>query len=505
MSESSPFALTKIIGTIGPATEAADRFERLVEEGLRVVRLNLSHGTLDDHTRHIETVREVSRRTGLPLATLADLPGPKIRLVGVQEAGIDVAAGDRVVFPDDAVACRPSDGEAPAELATTHQPVACEIQPGQRVLIDDGRVRLLAIAREEGEPDTAGRLVCRVTEGGRLHDKKGVNLPDTDLSMASVTDYDWQCVEWAIEQSVDYLALSFVRSSEDVQQLQRGLNQLNSASGGDEASRPPIVAKIETPQAVGDLESIADAADAVMVARGDLGVEMDPWEVPLVQKRAIRLAHDAGKPVIVATQMLESMVERDSATRAEVSDIANAVMDGTDALMLSGETAIGRHPDAAVRVMRRTASSAARFAERETERRAGPPRKLQVGRYRTAALAHGVSVVVRDLGARYVVVWSERGGGARYLSQNRLAVPILGASTSPAALRRMCLMFGVQPVAMDRPADVESFLEAIDRLMLSQAWAEPGDPIVVVVGEPLGTAGVTNEMRIHYVGDVCSL
>ena len=505
MTESAPFALTKIIGTIGPATDEPDRLERLVEEGLSVVRLNLSHGSLEDHTGNLDTVREVSRRRGLPLATLADLPGPKIRLVGVEAAGIDLAAGDRVIFADEAGTSHPPGDDEPGRLVTTHESLGHEVQPGQRVLIDDGQVRLLAIAREQGTPESAGGLVCRVTEGGRVHDKKGVNLPDTDLSMASVTDYDWQCVEWAIEQAVDYLALSFVRSSEDVEQLQRGVDRLNSAGGGGDGWRPPIVAKIETPQAVAKLESIIDAADAIMVARGDLGVEMDPWEVPLVQKRAIRLAHDAGRPVIVATQMLESMVERDSATRAEVSDIANAVMDGTDALMLSGETAIGRHPDAAVRVMRRTACSAARFAEGETERRAGPPRKLQVGRYRTAALAHGVSVVVRDLGARYVVVWSERGGGARYLSQNRLAVPILGASTSPAALRRMCLMFGVQPVAMDRPADVDTFLDAIDRLMLGQAWAEPGDPIVVLVGEPLGTAGVTNEMRIHYVGDVCRL
>jgi len=499
MSRPTPFTLTKIIGTIGPATDHPDQLERLVEQGLRVVRLNLSHGALDEHARHVQTVHEVAARTGSTLAILADLPGPKVRLVGVERSGIELVAGDRVVFPDEAESSRAGDGNDPVRLATTHEPLPREVEAGQRVLIDDGRVRLLAIGREEDE--AGGRLVCRVTAGGPVGDKKGVNLPDTRVSLPAVTDYDWQCIDWAVEHNLDYLALSFVRSHEDIEQLKQGLGHLRSSATGGGAATPPVLAKIETPRAMDNLESIIDAADATMIARGDLGVEMDPWEVPLVQKRAIRLAHDAGKPVVVATQMLESMVERDWATRAEVSDIANAVMDGADALMLSGETAIGRHPEAAVRIMRHTAFSAARFAETETERRAGPPRKLQVCRYRTAALAHGVRVVVRDLEARYVVVWSERGGGARYLSQNRLAVPILGASTNPAALRRMCLMFGVEPVPMDRPTDVESFLRDINRLLLGQPWAEPGDPIVVVVGEPLGTAGVTNEMRIHYVGD----
>jgi pyruvate kinase len=509
MSEPAPFTRTKIVGTLGPATADRDALQHLVEEGLRVVRLNFSHGTLDEHTRHVQLIRDLAQHLDRPLAILGDLAGPKIRLVGVGEDGFDVAPGDRVVFAESLDQAHRTDDGAALMLAANYPSLVREVQPGHRVLIDDGHIRLLAIAQEPAESqasDASPTLVCRVTQGGCIAPRKGVNLPDTHLSLPSVTDYDWQCVQWAIEQELDYLALSFVRSERDIEALRAGVKRISGDPGpGVGRLSMPIIAKIETPTALNNLEPIIDAADAVMVARGDLGVELDPWEVPIIQKRALRSAHDAGKPVIVATQMLHSMTEHGSATRAEVSDIANAVIDGADALMLSGETAVGEHPTAAVRVMRQTAQSAEQFTAADTARQAGPPRKLQVSRYRTAALAHGVSVVVRDLDARYAIVWSERGGGARYLSQNRLAVPILAASANPAALRRMSLMFGVEPIAMDRPREAGDFLDAIDRLLLARQWAEPGDPVVVVLGEPLGTAGVTNELRIHYVGDVCRL
>jgi pyruvate kinase len=496
--------MTKVIGTLGPASAEVNRLERLVEQGLRVVRLNFSHGTLDDHAAHVRVVRQVAERTGLPLAILGDLSGPKIRLLDLGETGIELAVGDRVTFVENAHQQTAANDNGSTVLATTHPALPKEVQPGQRVLVDDGHIRLLAIEQKATADGT--QLVCRVTQGGRVLPRKGVNLPDTQLSLPSVTDYDWQCVRWAIGQGLDYLALSFVREAKDVDQLRAGLDNIADEQPGPADALPmPIIAKLETPAALNNLEPIVDAADAVMVARGDLGVELDPWDVPIAQKRALRLAHNAGKPVIVATQMLHSMIEHGSATRAEVSDIANAVMDGADALLLSAETAIGQHPAAAVRIMQQTAQSAEAFTAADTQRAAGPPHKLQVSRYRTAALAHGVSVVVRDLQAKYAIIWSERGGGARYLSQNRLAVPILAASSNDAALRRMCLMFGVEPLAMARPDDAEAFLNHVDQLLLTRGWAELGDPVVVVLGEPLGTAGITNELRIHYVGDVCRL
>jgi len=504
VSEPSPFTLTKIVGTIGPATADVDRLLRLVEEGLRVVRLNFSHGTLDDHAEHARIVRAAAERAGRPLAILGDLAGPKLRVRGLASEPVEVETGDLVAFDEHADTVGRDPGQGALVLGATHAAIVHDVQPGERVLIDDGRVRMLAV--EQQQHDGARRLLCRVTQGGPIGARKGVNLPDTRLSLPSLTDYDWRCVSWAIEQELDYLALSFVRRHEDIVQLHDGLTRLiDDTQTGAGMTSMPIVAKIETPQALDDLESIIDVSDAVMIARGDLGVEMEPWDVPIIQKRALRSAHEAGKPVIVATQMLQSMIEHDTPTRAEVSDIANAVMDGTDAVMLSGETAVGEHPEATVRVMRHAALSAERFMAGDVQRRAGPPSKLQASRYRTAALAHGVSVVVRDLNARYVAVWSERGGGARYLSQNRLAAPILAASASPKALRRMCLMFGVEPIPMDRPSEADAFLEAIDRLVLARAWAKAGEPIIVVLGEPIGTAGVTNELRIHYVGDVCQL
>ncbi|MFW6031785.1 MAG: pyruvate kinase, partial [Phycisphaeraceae bacterium] len=293
-----------------------------------------------------------------------------------------------------------------------------------------------------------------------------------------------------------YLALSFVRRGGDLTRLR----ELLAAEGRKDL---PIVAKLETPQALDDLEAVVEEADALMVARGDLGVEMDLAEVPVWQKRIIRQAHDFGKPVIVATQMLQSMIEQAGPTRAEVSDVANAVLDGADALMLSGETAIGAYAVQSVQVMTRSTRVAEAEAFRLRSGEPRPPANLRHRRYRSAALAHGVSVVVEDLEARYVVVWTEHGGGARYLSQNRLAVPIIALSQSVPALRQMGLNFGVYPVYMDRPESAAQLLERADCLMLDSGWAERGDAIVAALGEPLGTAGVTNEIRVHYVGDAC--
>ena len=476
-------------------------------------RVNFSHGDFEDFQGSVDAIREAAAETGLPIGILGDLSGPKIRVTSVADGRIELKAGDHVEFPKtDAEAYRDPDNGV-VTIGTTYHAMVDDAEPGQRLLINDGAIRLLITDKVRETDEAVGdrrpdnpRLICRVTEGGPLTNKKGVNLPDTHVSAPALTDWDEECAAWAVEAGLDFLALSFVRKAEDVRQLNALLSRLGRDNTSPQsATRMPIVSKIEKPQALEELDAILEETDAVMVARGDLGVEMDLAEVPIIQKRIIQQAHDHGKPVIVATQMLESMIQSFTPTRAEVSDVANAILDGTDAIMLSGETAVGAHPIQVVHTMARTARLAEQY---DADRRAGttkPPTHARASRYRTAALAHGVATVVNDLHPAFVVMWSELGSGSRLLSQNRLRVPILAISSREMALRQMSMLFGVHPISMPRPADTITFLEQIDRLLTAHNWVKPGDPVVVVKGEPLGIPGVTNEIRIHYVGDVCRL
>ncbi|MEX0774351.1 MAG: pyruvate kinase [Phycisphaeraceae bacterium] len=517
--------LTKIIATLGPACADVATIVRLIEEGARVFRINFSHGAFDDAAQLLGKVRQAAQQSGRDVGVLGDLPGPKIRVGKVHDA-IVLETGDRVVFTDESagVPAGDAEGELPARFATTYPSVIRDIDIGHRLLVNDGAVRMLvidklahggsdALAQALAQKSMAWRhaLVCRVIVGGPVTRGKGINLPDSKLNVPSITPRDRECIDWALDNALDFLALSFVRHADDVRQLKGILAAHRKQHHG---SALPVIAKIETPQALVELEGIIDQADGVMVARGDLGVEMELAEVPVIQKRIIRLAHDHGKPVIVATQMLESMIQSAAPTRAEVSDVANAIFDGADAVMLSGETAVGAHPVQVVNVMARIArrtgadisgASGGSGGAADLVYRSRAPMKLRESRYRTAALAHGVSVVVKDLGAKLVVNWSELGGGARYLSQNRLDVPILAFSSNRAALRQMNLMFGVVPLWMQRPADGHDFIRQIDQLIREHQWAQVGDPIVVVKGEPIGVPGVTNQIAIHYVGDVVRL
>jgi pyruvate kinase len=370
-----------------------------------------------------------------------------------------------------------------------------DVQPGHRVLIDDGAVRMLAVDKSGAGADQ--RLICRVTVAGRVTTAKGLNLPDTDVSVPSLTEYDARCVQWALQHKIDFLALSFVRQAQDIRLLKDKL-AVAAAAPGEIAI--PVIAKIEKPQAVQNLQAIVQESDGLMVARGDLGVEMDITTVPIIQKRIITMAHDYGKPVIVATQMLQSMIESSWPTRAEVSDVANAIYDGADAVMLSGETAVGRYPVQTVHIMGRIAITTQADLATHAGTLSNPPKKLQESHYRTAALAHGVSVVVRDLGAKLMAIWSQQGGGARYLSQNRPTIPIIAASSDPAVLRRMSLLFAVVPVLMEPPSSLEDFADKIDRLILDRRWASVGDQVVLVAGEPIGVPGVTNTLSIRRLG-----
>ena len=503
MYEAAPFILTKIIATVGPSCLSRSTLVCLIEEGVRVFRINFSHGQVEDFKAALDAVRWASSEAGIPVGVLGDLSGPKIRVGQVRKGGIELEAGQQVVFQKaPVVADAGDDPGAPVVFSTTYPGFIGDVEPGHRLLIDDGALRLTVVDKPGTGDDQ--RLVASVTIGGLVTSSKGINLPDTDVSAPSLTEHDLRCVGWAVEQELDFLALSFVRRAEDVRQLKKILaTKATQAAGSPGCPGPiPVVAKIEKPQALEELDEIVDVTDALMVARGDLGVEMDLARLPAIQKQIIALARDHGKPVIVATQMLQSMIDAASPTRAEVSDVANAIYDGAGAVMLSGETAVGRYPIQAVRMM----AQIARAAQEDLVASGSlskAPKRLQETHYRTAALAHGVNVVVEDLKAKLMGVWSQLGGGARYLSQNRPHIPIIAASSLPAVLRRMTLLFGVIPVLMDPPQSLEDFADKIDALIRECGWAVEGDQVVLLAGEPIGVPGVTNTLLIRNIRRVC--
>lgn len=495
--------LTKIIATLGPASAEVPTLVRMIQEGVRVVRINFSHGTLEDFERMLNVVQEASQVAGEPIAALGDLCGPKIRCLGVQGGTLELKRGDQVRFTKQTVDAVRDPETNIVTVGTTFPEIIDDAMPGHRLLVNDGAIRMLITDKTDGDDPS---LLCSVTVGGTLSPKKGINLPDSDLNAPSLTDWDRQCAAFAIQKGFDYLALSFVRKSDDVQELKALLHEHANVEQAPNGRSPiPIIAKIEMPQAIDALDGIIDSADGVMVARGDLGVEMDLARVPILQKQIIKTAHNHGKPVIVATQMLESMIDNASPTRAEVSDVANAILDGADATMLSGETAVGKYPVQTVNYMGWTARRAEQHLEDNLLREVMPPKHARESKHRPAALAHGVSVMVQDLHAKCVVMWTASGGGVRYMSQNRLAVPIVALSEDPSVLRQMALMFGVRPVYAQTPSDPNLILANAEEILLERGWAEQGDPILVARGFPMGVIGTTNTVQVHYVGDVCQI
>lgn len=501
-STSHPRNLTTIVATLGPASESPEMVRALILAGVGVFRLNFSHGDLEGHARRLRTVREVAASLDVSVACLGDLQGPKIRVgkigseVGAAHASgggaVDVVPGQEVVLSRevDTAALRPVAGGVEPVLPVTYKGLIDEVKPGDKVLINDGAVRMVAVERDSAR----GELRCRVVVGGRVSSGKGINLPDTHVSLPAVTDRDWECATWGVEQGIDYLALSFVRDAADVEQLRAGV-----CAGG---AWVPIIAKIEMPEAVANLESIIEAADGIMVARGDLGVEMDIPIVPIAQKRIVAACRSQGKPCIVATQMLETMIENAQPTRAEATDVANAIFEGADAVMLSGETAVGRHPLEVVQIMSRIVAAAEAHLAGQPQVH-NPPTRLAASHRGTAALAHGAWHIAKDLSAKAVVCWSQNGGTARYLSQNRFNIPIVAYSSSPAATRQMALLRGVNAVLSDPPGSgtLSEWNARVDEYVVSRGLASAGDAIVLLAGRPLGQAKRTNTLAIHKVGE----
>jgi pyruvate kinase len=532
MINTQPFSrplLTTIVATIGPASESPQSVRALIEAGVGVFRFNFSHGDLAGHTRRLATVRKVASELRASIACLGDLQGPKIR-VGTIAADVpgsrahasgggafDVVPGARVVLKQRLITSTSrTDGVTVVPvLSLTYQPLVMEVDLGQPILINDGAVRLRALERNADALGGA-ELLCSVEVGGAISSGKGMNLPRSTLSAPAITERDWECAAWAVAHGLDYLALSFVRSARDVEELRSGLAALprevieRLASPGidpapldaEEAPWIPIIAKIEMPQAVDHLDSIVQASDGVMVARGDLGVEMDIEVVPVVQKKIVQCCREYGKPCIVATQMLETMIENPIPTRAEASDVANAIFDGADAVMLSAETATGRHPLTVVETMRKILLSAERYIASGTCEHTFPS-KMQANHRGTAALAHGAWNIARDVEAKAVVVWSQNGGTARYLSQNRFTIPVFACSSDAASCRRMTLLRGVIPMCVQPPESgrITDWVAQVEKLLLARAVVATGDPIVLLSGRPLGQAKRTNTLALHRVGE----
>ncbi|HEV58713.1 MAG TPA: pyruvate kinase [Phycisphaerales bacterium] len=472
-----PVTKTKIIATLGPASNTVETIERLLAAGVDVVRLNFSHGDEQTHEAMLQAVRSAAgpKRT---IAVMGDLCGPKIRTGRIEPEPQMLEPGQEVtIVPDLEI------GSA-ARFGTNYPHFADEVKAGDRIFIDDGRLALQVIAEIEGA------VHCRVDVGGALRSRKGINLPDSRLSTPSITDRDWAWVDWAVGHELDYLALSFVRSADDVLTLKQHLAERNAPL--------KVVSKIETPQAISDLENIVKASDAVLVARGDLGVEMSLEEVPLLQKRITHLCRRQGKPVIVATQMLQSMIDVPEPTRAEVSDVSNAVIDLADAVMLSGETAVGRYPAQAVRMMDRITRTAEQFLEHAEYAKpvhAFTDAPLAV----RAALIRAVGQVAEDAGARCVAVWTTSGITAQLLSKARIDVPILTISDTPRICRQMNLYYGVLPCHHPQPADLPDLIRLVDQILLEKEWARAGDRVLLLAGAPLTDSTTVDTLTVHTV------
>jgi pyruvate kinase len=466
---------TKIVATLGPATASPEVIERLLRAGVDVVRLNFSHGRRADHAEALRAVRALSARLDLPVAVMGDLCGPKIRLGEISGGAVDIAAGDRL-----RILRQPMLGDA-QRVSANRAEMFDGVQIGHRVLIDDGAVRLRVSAKD------ADGLVCTCEVGGKLSDHKGLNLPDTDLQIAALTDQDLQDVAWAVEAGLEYLALSFVRRAEDVEQLRQRLAGLQADC--------EIISKIETRHALDNLEAIIEASDVVLVARGDLGVEVDIATVPRWQKDITARCRRAGKPAIIATQMLQSMVHSPTPTRAEVNDVANAIYDGADAVLLSAETAVGEYPVQAVEMLERVALETEAYDQDRLSPLARGGGTLEVA----SAVAASICAVADDIRAKAVVVWTETGTLARLVSKHRLDRPVVALTASPTVRRRASLYYGVRPFQTLPPKEANELLVQADRVAIAGGWAAAGDLIVVGFGPHSLAGGETGAIVIHTV------
>jgi pyruvate kinase len=465
----------KIVCTLGPATSSYEQIRELVDAGMDVARLNLSHGEYADHEQVYRHVRRASDESRRAVAVLVDLQGPKIRLGTFASGPVVLDNGAEFTITTEDV---PGDAH---EVGTTYDGLPGDVEPGDRLLIDDGKVALECV-RVDGP-----RVVTKVLEGGRVSNHKGINLPGVAVSVPALSEKDKEDLRWALHLRADLIALSFVRTAEDVTDVRAIMDE--------EGVRLPVLAKIEKPQAVDHLAEVVNAFDGIMVARGDLGVELPLEDVPLVQTRAIALARRAAKPVIVATQMLESMIDASRPTRAEASDVANAVLDGADALMLSGETSVGKFPVVSVRTM-------ARIIEKmEDNALSSIPPLGGLPRTKGGAITRAAAEVGELLGARYLVAFTQSGDSARRMSRLRSPIPLMAFTPEQAVRSQLALSWGIEAFLTPKVKHTDDMVRQVDSALLDAGRVAKGDLVVIVAGSPPGIPGSTNAMRVHRIGD----
>lgn len=469
---------TKIIATLGPASCDRETISAMIENGVDVFRINFSHGSFEGYDKLLKEIKAAQAGSKRITAVMGDLCGPKIR------TGIIEPDGDLLVEGDE-IAIAAGRGKWNAKrFGTNYEYFVKDVHVGDRIFIDDGQISLLAVSK------TTEEVVCKVLIGGKLKSRKGVNLPDTDITIDSITERDFKCVDWAIDNEMDFLALSFVRTSDEVKDLKSYISE--------KISDIKVVSKIETPQAVADLDSIVDASDAILIARGDLGVEMDIAEVPLIQKRVAKICRDKGKPVIVATQMLQSMIDVPTPTRAEVSDIANAIMDMTDAVMLSGETAIGSYPLEALKTITRVARHTEAYLDSLDEPR--PIVETDDRMRHISTIARSVAMIIDESQSPIAAIWSQSGKGAAFFSKARIDAPVIAFSSDARVCRQMCINYGIFSRCAPIPENKDKFAGLVETEIQQNDLARTGDKIVLVTAAPIEKSPGTNSITVYTIG-----
>ncbi len=460
---------------MGPAVQSPEKVKELIDAGMNMARLNLSHGSYEEHQARLDSVRDAAKAAGRPVAILVDLQGPKIRLARFKAGPHDLARGDIFTITVDEV-------EGTKErVGTTYKGLPGDCKAGDRILIDDGKVTVEVVEVKGND------VVTKVIEPGAVSNNKGINLPGVAVSVPALSEKDIDDLRWGLRAGADFIALSFVRSAKDIRDVHKIMDE--------EGIRVPVIAKIEKPQAVENLAEIVDAFDGIMVARGDLGVELPIEDVPLVQKQCVELARDMAKPVIVATQMLDSMITNSRPTRAEATDCANAVLDGADALMLSGETSVGEFAIEAVQTM-------ARIIQKTEEGGLDRIRPIKTApRTKGGAITKAATEVGAIVDAKYLVAFTQSGDSARRMSRLRSPIPILAMTPEVGTYNRLALSWGVESMLTPIVGATDEMVKLVDTVLIDSGRAQLGDQVMIVAGSPPGIPGSTNAMRVHRVGD----
>ena len=465
----------KIVCTIGPAVESVEKIKDLIEAGMNMARLNLSHGTHQVHQMQLDNVRNVAKKAGKAVAVLVDLQGPKIRLGLFSNGPHYLAKGDLFTITTDAII------GTKERVSTTYKGLNTDCSVGDKIMIDDGKIVVEVINIVSND------VVTKVLQAGSVSNNKGLNLPGIAVSVPALSEKDITDLKWGLKAGADFIALSFVRSAADIKDVHRVMDELGI--------RIPVIAKIEKPQAVANLQEIVDAFDGIMVARGDLGVELPIEDVPMVQKQCITMARESAKPVIVATQMLDSMIANSQPTRAEATDCANAVLDGADALMLSGETSIGAFPIESVQIMSRIIEKTESVALDQI-----PPLKHSPAT-KGGAITKAATEVGLTVGAKFLVAFTQSGDSARRMSRLRSSIPMLALTPDSGTYNRLALSWGIEPILTPAVNHTDEMVMQVDTILIDSKRVDIGDLVLIVAGSPPGIPGSLNAMRVHKIGD----